>query len=104
MSALRSGPRISLSGGGGSMGYRSSYMAGGGSGSFALMSGGLGMNEKDAMQNLNQRLSTYLEQVHSLELENSKLEKEIREFASSRTIDCFDWSIYNSRVKPLQDQ
>ncbi|XP_048378140.1 keratin, type I cytoskeletal 14-like [Stegostoma tigrinum] len=104
LSSVRSAPRVSLGSGSSSMGYKSSFAAGGGSGSFALMSGGLGMNEKDAMQNLNQRLGTYLDQVRSLELNNSKLEKEIREFASARTIDCFDWSIYNSTVKPLQDQ
>ncbi|XP_067829224.1 keratin, type I cytoskeletal 18-like isoform X2 [Heptranchias perlo] len=61
-------------------------------------------NEKDTMQNLNQRLSIYLEKVQSLETSNSELERQIREIVASKTIDSFDWSIYNTTVKPLQQQ
>ncbi|XP_067877124.1 keratin, type I cytoskeletal 18-like [Heterodontus francisci] len=87
-----------------SQGLRGGFRAGVGSSSMSFMSGGLLVtNEKDTMQDLNQRLRLYLEKVRSLEISNSQLEKQIMEFASMKTIDCFDWSVYNT-VKPLQQQ
>ncbi|XP_078063709.1 keratin, type I cytoskeletal 19-like [Mustelus asterias] len=85
-------------------GYAGGLGAGFGAGSSSFMVGGLGGNEKDTMQNLNNRMSVYMEQVRSLEQANMNLEKEIREFASSRSFECFDWSIYDSTIKPLQQQ
>ncbi|KAM4691891.1 keratin, type I cytoskeletal 19-like [Rhinophrynus dorsalis] len=42
-------------------------------------------NEKETMQDLNQRLSAYLEKVHSLEESNAQLEGQIREWYSKNS-------------------
>uniref|UniRef100_A0A8D2ZZH0 Keratin 99 n=1 Tax=Scophthalmus maximus TaxID=52904 RepID=A0A8D2ZZH0_SCOMX len=59
-------------------------------------------NEKGAMQNLNDRLASYLEKVHSLEVANRKLEMQIREFCEQKTTISRDLSSYYVNITDLQ--
>uniref|UniRef100_A0A7M4E4R9 Keratin, type I cytoskeletal 20 n=1 Tax=Crocodylus porosus TaxID=8502 RepID=A0A7M4E4R9_CROPO len=60
-------------------------------------------NEKLTMQNLNDRLASYLEKVHSLEKTNSQLEKQIREwYANSSSSTRQDYSPYYNTVDELR--
>ncbi|XP_013865636.1 keratin, type I cytoskeletal 47 kDa [Austrofundulus limnaeus] len=54
------------------------------------------------MQNLNDRLASYLEKVHSLEVKNKELELNIREFCSKTTFVTKDHSAYLSTIADLQ--
>ncbi|KAM9296737.1 LOW QUALITY PROTEIN: uncharacterized protein PAF06_017671 [Gastrophryne carolinensis] len=42
-------------------------------------------NEKETMRNLNERLASYIDQVHSLEQSNAQLEKQIRDWYSKNS-------------------
>ncbi|KAM8879873.1 keratin, type I cytoskeletal 20-like [Spinachia spinachia] len=61
-------------------------------------------NEKFTMQNLNDRLASYLEKVHLLESANGKMELQIREFCEKRNILCKDFTGYFATITELRAQ
>ncbi|XP_072540544.1 keratin, type I cytoskeletal 18b [Salminus brasiliensis] len=59
-------------------------------------------DEKGQMQNLNDRLASYLATVHKLEKENSILEQKIREAMEKAGPDTRDYSKYNAVIDDLR--
>lgn len=101
---------MSVYGGAGGRGTRisssqPSYLAT--SGGFNLADGldlHVGANEKATMQNLNDRLASYLEKVRNLEKENERLDKQIREWYQSRVVTSHDYTSFFVTIDDLKDK
>ncbi|NWY08186.1 K1C18 protein, partial [Nothoprocta ornata] len=106
-----SGSRISISrstslgsagGGFGAYGIGMGGYGAGTSSSLLLSGSGVVQNEKETMQELNERLATYLEQVRSLEQQNRQLERQIRDFMQKKGPSSRDWSHYWELIEELR--
>ncbi|XP_020507981.1 keratin 97 [Labrus bergylta] len=76
----------------------SGALGGGSSNNNFNMSG----SEKQTMQNLNDRLASYLEKVRSLETANAQLERQIREWYDKQTPTVRDYSRYQVIIEDLR--
>ncbi|XP_023573987.1 keratin, type I cytoskeletal 17 isoform X2 [Octodon degus] len=96
------------SGLGGSSGFSSCYSFGSGSGyggSFGAVDGLLGGGEKATMQNLNDRLASYLDKVRALEQANAELEVKIRDWYQKQAPGPVrDYSPYYKTIEDLKNK
>ncbi|XP_020821978.1 keratin, type I cytoskeletal 18 [Phascolarctos cinereus] len=80
----------------------------GGWGTGGVMGGQVGVGgiqgEKETMQDLNDRLASYMERVRSLETENRKLEGKIREHMDKKGPRTREWGHYFKTIEDLRAQ
>uniref|UniRef100_A0A8C2VSL4 Keratin, type I cytoskeletal 17 n=1 Tax=Chinchilla lanigera TaxID=34839 RepID=A0A8C2VSL4_CHILA len=98
----------SASGLGGGSGFSSCYSFGSGSGyggSLGGVDGLLGGGEKATMQNLNDRLASYLDKVRALEQANAELEVKIRDWYQKQAPGPVrDYSPYYKTIEDLKNK
>ncbi|KAF7240308.1 Keratin, type I cytoskeletal 18 [Varanus komodoensis] len=87
-----------------SSGYLGSGALGGFSSSLSFSGSGAIQNEKETMQDLNDRLANYLGKVRQLESENQRLEIQIREYLQKKGPCTRDWSRYFEIIEDLKNQ
>ncbi|XP_052612912.1 keratin, type I cytoskeletal 42 [Peromyscus californicus insignis] len=89
-------------------GYGAGYtcsLGGGFGSSFGVSDALLGGNEKETMQNLNDRLATYLDRVHALEEANTDLEVKIRDWYKKQGPGpARDYSPYFKTIEDLRNK
>ncbi|XP_053554706.1 keratin, type I cytoskeletal 19 [Bombina bombina] len=89
-------------------GFSSSNLGSGYGGGYNISVGGdglLGGSEKETMQNLNDRLASYLDKVRSLETANADLEVKIREWYEKQGPSTTrDYSNYFKIIEDLRDR
>lgn len=96
-SSVRSGLGSGMGGGYGAGGFSSGIQVSASGKSADIMG-----NEKFAMQNLNDRLASYLETVRNLEQANHKLEIKIKEALEKSGPDFRDYSKYQAILDDLR--
>ncbi|XP_049635991.1 keratin, type I cytoskeletal 16 [Suncus etruscus] len=89
-------------------GFGGSFGGGFGGGFGGALGGGDGLlsgNEKVTMQNLNDRLASYLDKVHALEEANTELEVKIRDwYQRQRPSETKDYSPYFRTIEELRNK